>query len=503
LNEVLLKRGLVEPRRGQGLIDMTDHWASDRLGRKQDAEFLYNFLIGEVQKREGQDRVASYVLNVDADWGGGKSFFLDGLAQDIEQKGHLVARVNAWRDDHAQDPYIAIMAAIDKVFEPFIKKSGTIAKAWAATKSSGGAIAMKVGGAIAKSLVKKHLGVSTDDIADLITDANDTENSVVDAIGEGMTEAGAQLEKLFDASLEAMIDGFKYTDAAMTDFRARLQNAISVISETKPSPLFILIDELDRCRPTYAVQLLERVKHLFDVPGVVFVFATNADQLKHSIAGSYGANFDGFRYLKRFFDRTYVFDAPSTEDYIIELCAGMHRNKLTAPENDIVQTLTSGCKAFEFDLRAIRQVLEMVDAAASVWPHEQPADLILIFALCANFYETGKATWPSFQHPKIENWVLPRVTVDRFDRGTTDRSIRYGDAYRHLINNFRSVREMIEFSRNSENDVASNHVSRVFEAEWSGVRIAETRPSIQTELLGIVANAGRMVTASTSDKQRA
>ncbi len=53
-------------------------------------------------------------------------------------------------------------------------------------------------------------------------------------------------------------------------------------------------------RSTYAVQLLERVKHRFEVPGVVFVFATNSAQLQQSIAGAYGANFAGFRYLKRF-----------------------------------------------------------------------------------------------------------------------------------------------------------------------------------------------------------
>lgn len=480
---------------------MTDHWAADRLGRKQDAEFLYNFLIGEVTRRAEQSRVASYVVNVDADWGGGKSFFLDGLAQDLEQNNHLVARINAWRDDHAQDPYIAIMAAIDKVFQPFIKEPGKIATAWNATKKSGGAIAMKVGGLVIKGLVKKHLGVSPDDITSAMEDAEISSEVMSDVIEDSINATGEQLEKLFDASLEALIESFKTTDAAMTDFRAKLKWSIDALSATKLPPLFILVDELDRCRPTYAVQLLERVKHLFDVPGVVFVFATNASQLQHSIAGAYGANFDGFRYLKRFFDRTYVFETPSTDDLIKEICANFPAEKLVAPEDNLIETLGSGCRAFNFDLRAIKHVLEMVDTSAIAWPHKTPADVVLLFALCAYFYETGKATWPSHQDPRILNWVTSRFTIDRLERAT-DRTINYGDAYRYAIANFRSIRQIIEFTRTAGSDVASNYFYRVFNVEWNGVRVAETKPSIQTDLLGIVANAGRMVTASSSQGRK-
>ena len=481
------------------MAEQIDHWADDRLGRKRDAEFLYNFLIGEIEKRSSQGRVASYVLNVDADWGGGKSFFLDGLAGDIESKGHLVARVNAWRDDHAQDPYIAIMAAIDEVFAPYVKKPGNIAKAWSATKVSGGAIAMKVTGAVVKGLIKKHLNVSTDDIGEIVAEAGASSEGLNEAIGDGMEVATDQLDKLFDASLEAMIEGFKRTDTAMTDFRDKLEAAIGTIADKRPAPLFVLIDELDRCRPTYAVQLLERVKHLFDVPGVIFVFATNADQLQHSIAGSYGANFDGFRYLKRFFDRTYVFAQPSTEALIKDLCANLQREKLTAPEKDLVTALTTGCKAYGFDLRAIRQVLEMIDAAASAWPHKIPADIVLLFPLCAHFYKTGKAEWPSHQATELGSWVVSRTQRDHFERKEIDVSINYGEAYRYAVGSFRNLSAVRSMSSRTERSIAFDHARKVFDPEWNGVPVSENQPSIQTELLSLVANAGRMVKASDSE----
>ncbi|WP_365935520.1 P-loop NTPase fold protein [uncultured Lactobacillus sp.] len=66
--------------------------------------------------------------------------------------------------------------------------------------------------------------------------------------------------------------------------------------------LVIFIDELDRCRPTYAVKLHERVQHFFDNEKITFVFSVNLLELRNTIKKFYGANFDGDRYLDRFFD---------------------------------------------------------------------------------------------------------------------------------------------------------------------------------------------------------
>lgn len=312
---------------------MENHWDADLLDRQQDAEFLYNFLVGQARSRKEQGRTGSFVLNLDAEWGGGKSFFLQRFAREVEDRGHVVATVNAWRDDHADDPYIAIMAAIEKAFAPYIRKPGKVSKAWNAVKTSGGPIALNAGATIAKGLVKKFVGVSVDELVEMVDGempANDFAETVVE---EGTKSALDGVEKLFDASVDALIEGFRRTETAMETFKDRLGNAIVTLENERRVPLFILVDELDRCRPTYAVELLERVKHLFDVDGVVFVFATNSDQLQHSIAGAYGPNFDGFRYLKRFFDRTYVFSEPRIEALVESICATLPKGKIRAPED--------------------------------------------------------------------------------------------------------------------------------------------------------------------------
>ena len=96
-------------------------------------------------------------------------------------------------------------------------------------------------------------------------------------------------------------------------FRNNLLQLTNYIDQKLPSkklPIFIFVDELDRCRPSYAIELLENIKHLFGVRGVYFVVATDSEQLSHSIKSVYGSGFDSERYLKRFFDQEYTFLNP-------------------------------------------------------------------------------------------------------------------------------------------------------------------------------------------------
>lgn len=470
-----------------------NYWDADLLGRRQDSEFLYNFLVGQIEKRRAHGRIASYVLNIDADWGGGKSFFLDGFAYDLDKKGHLVARINAWRDDHAVDPYVAIMAAIDRVFAPYVEKAGKVATAWASAKASGGPIAVRVAAAVGKGLVKKYTGASLEELQEAIGTNVLVPESATELMETAASETGAQLEKLFDASVEAMIEGFNRTDHAITDFREKLESAVAALSTNKKAPLFVLIDELDRCRPTYAVQLLERVKHLFDVEGVVFVFATNASQLQHSIAGAYGPNFDGMRYLKRFFDRTYVFEEPKIDDYVASLCANMQMEKIRAPEDDLVQALVLGFRSYGYEPRAIKQIMEMIDDTVSAWPHKMPIDVVLLFPLCAHYYKSGRAEWPARANAELKNWELQRKSVEGVPRREVDRSFSYVNAYGAALDLSESLGHVRRYVHDNDNSgLIPSYLKLTFLPEIDGVKADLSATSVQRTLVGLVANAGRL-----------
>ena len=407
----------------------------------------------------------------------------------------MVVEINAWRDDYAEDPYVAIMAAIDRAFAPYTNKGSKVKSAWDTAKKSGGAIAVRVGGSILKNLAKKTLGVDADEIAEVVAEEIGDSDLVSDVLADGLQEGGVQIEKFFDASLDALVDGFNRTNAAMTDFREKLELAVQAISVEKTAPVFILVDELDRCRPTYAVQLLERVKHLFDVPGVVFVFGTNTSQLQHSIAGAYGASFDGFRYLKRFFDRTYAFEDPPIDSFVASLCQHLPEGKIRSPEDNLSEVLSLGFKAYDFDLRAISQIMEMIDATASAWRHKVPIEIALLFPLCAHFFLTGKAEWPPYKYDSSwrPSWALSHVIRDTYKSKPVDNTIDFVDVYVTATGIFSSMDEIVDFGTRSQNFSPSDEYARsIFLPEWNGVNVQRDQPSIQTQLLGLVVNAGKM-----------
>ena len=73
---------------------------------------------------------------------------------------------------------------------------------------------------------------------------------------------------------------------------------------------------MDRCKPTFAIQTLEVVKHIFDIENVVFIFAVDIEQLSHCVESVYGNNINATGYLNRFFDYISKIPTPNVVDYI-------------------------------------------------------------------------------------------------------------------------------------------------------------------------------------------
>jgi len=157
--------------------------------------------------------------------------------------------------------------------------------------------------------------------------------------------------------------------AATTDLlseikmQKKLKDSISefldaVTTKERGEKIIIFIDELDRCKPTFAVQLLERVKHYFDKERVVFVFSTNVDQLQHTVKKFYGDDFNATRYLNRFFD--YIFELPvaDMEKYlhITDGACGHNYNFIC----------TKVMKLYNLSLRESGQYSRMTDLAFNV-----------------------------------------------------------------------------------------------------------------------------------------
>ena len=103
--------------------------------------------------------------------------------------------------------------------------------------------------------------------------------------------------------------------------KKQLKESISKIFESiineNCNKLIIIIDELDRCKPTYAVKLLERMRHYIIDERITILVSTNVKELQHTISGLYGADFDSVNYLSKFFDVNLCLPNIEVDKYIM------------------------------------------------------------------------------------------------------------------------------------------------------------------------------------------
>ncbi|HMM32364.1 MAG TPA: P-loop NTPase fold protein [Clostridia bacterium] len=269
----------------------------DSLERRSYADFLKG-LIDNCDEYRRNDEEGAYVIAIDSAWGTGKSRFfsmfenyLNGYLEEgkmnngHEQKYNVVA-YNAWDHDYWGDAMEPLMACLIKSsdFSELQSRRGAEELTQKFLTATG-----KVVKAAALFAGKRLLG---DEAVDFVK-----------AICEGTVEAFAESKR--DGQVFAAFE--ERTEA----YRA-FKESLSQIVEKTGRRFVILIDELDRCKPTFAIQTLELAKHLFDVKGMIFVFALDVKQLSHSIRTIYGAGMDASGYLCRFF--TYIGKMPLPQE---------------------------------------------------------------------------------------------------------------------------------------------------------------------------------------------
>ena len=281
-------------------------WDGDKLNRKTDAEFLTNYLVGRYE-RQLDDKKDEFVLNINSEWGFGKTYFLTNWAEQLRSEGYSVIYFDAWRTDFSDQPLLSFISEIREYLRS-LEENIDPYKALVSNISEKARSLMRMSLPILASIVvKKATGYSREQSSDELNKTAEAENSEVS------DSAAALASKLAEQALQQ----HETLKASIDDFRTGLGELVDALrSEERKLPLFIFVDELDRCRPNYAIELLENIKHLFNVPGVYFVIATDSSQLKHSIGAVYGESFDSERYLRRFFTQEYEFVESNNYDFV-------------------------------------------------------------------------------------------------------------------------------------------------------------------------------------------
>lgn len=141
-----------------------------------------------------------------------------------------------------------------------------------------------------KSLARGSLKLSVK-----IGSAGVIDDKVVDSVGKDISSLLAeQVDDIFKQKFQHA----EKDKMALKKFKEYLSSFASDIGNGKP--IVFIIDELDRCRPDFALELLENIKHLFSVTGITFLLVTNRVQLESSIKSRYGNDVDASNYLHKF-----------------------------------------------------------------------------------------------------------------------------------------------------------------------------------------------------------
>ena len=264
-------------------IDLEDIWKDDVLNRQQVAIDFYNII-------KGIDK--NFVISINAEYGMGKTFFLKRWAKEIENDNNKVIYFDAWNYDFQKEPLI-----------PFLS---TIVKNFTEEKS------LKL---LSNKIIKS---------AKLLT------NLIIQYIG-GPSDITNKIDEYIKN--DNIIDDYEEIDELITKYKKTIKDLV------KNKKLYIIIDELERCRPTYAIELLEAIKHIFDIDNIIFILGISREQLKHTVSQMYGLNMDGDGYLKRFIDIELQLPEPDRKSF-----CNMLTNHFNI--NDTNDSIINGWKCF-------------------------------------------------------------------------------------------------------------------------------------------------------------
>lgn len=262
-----------------------DALTQDPLHRKREIEDFLKMLIAVEPP---------YTFVIDAPWGSGKSFFVKQVAralqmtnpalsqdsakpsttfgnidEELHKKPYLPIYFNAWEDDHFDNPILPILASI---------------------ASTTGEKSVKGGEDFRKGII-------------------------------GAIEAAASLVG-YGGDINGVIENFSGTDFLEQyknerELRGKIDELIKSNLPKIADRAVIFIDELDRCRPEFAIKVLEQTKTLFQQENIVVVYSTDITQLAHSLQGIYGPRFDGRKYLERFYDKRLELNPIKPADYLL------------------------------------------------------------------------------------------------------------------------------------------------------------------------------------------
>ena len=239
-------------------------YEKDTLGRQRRVEALRNLIKEEA--------ATAAVVSIDGGFGTGKSVFLRMCAACLRDEGVQVVEFNAWQQSHTNDPLVDLVSALAAASSSDTENLKEIGPGYGGARCRQRARAGRKRGHGWDPRYRGHGQRERCRPSDRFTAWSEAENQVAN----------------FKRALAELVNG-------------------------GDGPLVVLVDELDRCLPSYAMELLNTARHLFAVPGVVIVLGINRVELEHRVQKVYGQSCDADAYLRRFVDLPISLGDPPAE----------------------------------------------------------------------------------------------------------------------------------------------------------------------------------------------
>ncbi|RMR34968.1 KAP P-loop domain protein [Pseudomonas syringae pv. coriandricola] len=331
-----LKSGTIE-------IPQEDIYQNDKLSRQKSVSNLAK-LLRNVQ--------SPLVFSVNGPWGAGKTTYMKMLNSTLSNTDAKSIYFSAWETDFAEDPLIAFIGEMNAALEKYILGDVEKSRAWGIAKAAGVHIL--------KRSFPVGIKVATAGLLDLDKFYED------------------EASKLAEALTKDAIDNYSKSKEAIALFKSNIAKVLASGDGT-PGKMFIFVDELDRCRPTYAIELLERVKHLLDVEGLVFILAMDKSQLAHSVKAVYGTEFDALGYLKRFIDVEFTLPRADPMAFVESLLSKLELDSYFA-----ARTFSNDTKN---DRENLLEMLKVVTQKMSLRDIEQLVSKVKLVSLTIDAHE--------------------------------------------------------------------------------------------------------------------
>lgn len=336
-------------------LDLKNPWNGDLFSRSEIANNFCKLLRGTTQ---------STVIGVNAPYGYGKTFFLRRLCEQIKNEGGWAVYVSAWEYDYLETPTLALLDSLKVAFGELKneknRKAALIDLAKAAAPT------------LAKVATKRIIGL---------------------AVGEsGAEDIAEAVENTAKDATKKLLDRFLNDDPTQLTLQ-ELKNKIGELVEkniddkSNYKTLIIVVDELDRARPSYSITFMEMIKHLFGISRVIFIVGCDREVFSISARHEFGESLPVDGYIRRFFDFWLDLPAPNNNKYIVQCMSslGLRSNEFLDESTSIFSGISSYLDFFRygsldksFSLREIEQNVCNLNVVLRTLPSEHAKQVALI-----------------------------------------------------------------------------------------------------------------------------